>query len=187
VKRWFVTFVCCARFFLYFFPHCPPLLVPSCFNSSLGFRVISVPAASYFSWDSPWWCKDGDEITKVGLKQNVDVVTTLEVAWMSSTKCWMKTCKFLLFPSTITHQNSFVPIKFQPNSFCSHQLPKKFHQIPLVLISNPSLSFCSQQVPKQFPSNSSCSYQVSIKFLLFPLLWRIGRWAQSEWWDSWET
>jgi len=85
---------------------------------------------------------------------------------MSSRKCWLKTCKFPLFPS-ITHQNSFVAIKFKSNSFCSHQVPKNSHQIPLVPISNVSISFCSHQVPKQFPSNSSCSCQVSIKFLLF--------------------
>jgi hypothetical protein len=130
--------------------------------------VISVPAASCFSWDSPWWCKDGDEITKVGAE--------------TEGRCGynLRSCKNVLqemliedlqIPLVLINNNS-------SNFFCSHQLPKNIHQIPLVPISNPSISFCSHQVPKQFPSNSPCSYQVSIKFLLFPLLWRIGRSAQ---------
>jgi hypothetical protein len=53
--------------------------------------------------------------------------------------------------------------------------PSSSHQIPLVSINNPSISFCSQKVPKQFPSNSFCSHEVPIKTLLFPWLWRIGR------------
>jgi hypothetical protein len=38
--------------------------------------------------------------------------------------------------------------------------PSSSHQISLVSINNPSISFCSQKVPKQFPSNSSCSHQI---------------------------
>jgi len=44
--------------------------------------------------------------------------------------------KFLLFPS-ITHQNAFVLIKFQSNSFCSHQVPIKFLLFPSSSHPNP--------------------------------------------------
>jgi hypothetical protein len=72
--------------------------------------------------------------------------------------------KFFLFPS-IFHQNPFVLIKFPNNS----------HQIPFVPIKFSSNSFL---FPSSFHQIPFCSHQVSIKFLLFPYLWRIGRWAQ---------
>ncbi len=62
----------------------------------------------------------------------------------------------------ISHQ---VPKQVPTSSSCSHQnpfvlimFPKNSHQIPLVPINNPSISFCSHQVPEQFPS----------RFPLFP-------------------
>jgi hypothetical protein len=69
--------------------------------------------------------------------------------------------KFLLFPS-LYHQNPFVLIKF----------PKNSHQIPLVPINNPSKSFYSHQVPRKFyqipfvPIIILCSHQVLLLALL---------------------
>jgi hypothetical protein len=97
------------------------------------------------------------------------------------------------FPSS----SQTVPINYPSISFCSHQVPKKFssnsfcshqnplfssitHQYPLVLIKFPKNSYQIPLVLIKFPSNSFCSHHVPIKILLFPWLWRIGRWAQ--WW-----
>jgi hypothetical protein len=112
------------------------------------------------------------------------------------------THQYPFFPSS-PHQIPLVPINNPSISFCSHQVLKKFpsksflfpsssqtipinfllflsncHQIHFVPIKFPSNSCCSHQVPKKFPSNSSCFNQVPNKILLFPWLWRIGRWAR---------
>jgi hypothetical protein len=66
--------------------------------------------------------------------------------------------KFLLFPSITHHQNPFVPIKFQSNSFCFNQAPIKFllfpsisHQYPFVLIKLPKKSHKIPFVPIKNP------------------------------------
>jgi len=88
------------------------------------------------------------------------------------------------FPS-LTHQYPFVLIKFPKNSHQISLVPIKFllfssitHQYLFVLIKFPNNSHQIPLVPRKFPSISFCSYHVPIKILLFPWLWRIGRWAQ---------
>jgi hypothetical protein len=96
--------------------------------------VISVPAASCLSWDSPCWCKDGGEITKVGAEtegrcgynfrscMNVlqeMLVEDLQIPLVlinNSSKffcCHQISIKILLFPSSSQ--------KFSSNSSCSNQ------------------------------------------------------------------
>jgi len=83
-----------------------------------------------------------------------------------------------------SNQIPLVPYNNPSKSFCSCQVPRMFPSILLVPFNNSSIFFCSHQVPKKFPSNSYCSHQYSFvlirfpKILLFPWVWRIGRWAR---------
>ncbi len=53
-------------------------------------------------------------------------------------------------PRDVSYFLQGVGVELPSSSHCSHQVLKKFYQVPLVHINNSSKSFCSHEVPKQF-------------------------------------